>query len=204
MSNHEDMDQLVSKQRELMTAVPHPLRDDAFERMDTAKDLIRNLLLYLNSTGHKPWRPKPLSREEQLQHLLSVMDKVDKLGKLHMRHKEPSPDSSDAIGRRLLVSTFGAIEEAVEFYDSWFESVLDEAAVDGPGKDQALKDDRHNMLEELTDELFFFLERMILVGFTWDEIIKEYHRKWKVNIERYDRGKKGDYGWDNRGKKEGL
>ncbi|MDD3493596.1 MAG: hypothetical protein PHZ19_08900 [Candidatus Thermoplasmatota archaeon] len=204
MNKHEDMDILVSKQRELMEAVPHPLRDDAFERMDAARELISNLLLYLNSTGHKPWRPKPLHREVQLAHLLSVGDKLDKLGKLHLQFKKQSQNSSDVIGRRLLVSTFGAIEEAIEFYDSWFGSVVDDMAEDSPTKKQILIQDRKDMLEELTDELFFFLERMILVGFTWDEVIQEYHRKWGVNMERYRRGKEGDYSWDDRAKKEKL
>lgn len=63
---------------------------------------------------------------------------------------------------------------------------------------------REEQLEEITDILFYYLELVILSGFTWEQICKEYKRKWKVNMERYEKGSKGDYSWDERlkGKEE--
>ncbi|MCJ7760875.1 hypothetical protein MUP59_07030 [Candidatus Bathyarchaeota archaeon] len=196
------MDELRSKQQELMAAVPHPLRRDSMMRMIAAKGLIEELLLYLNSTGHKPWRPNPLPREKQLDPLLGVIRKFNDLCKLHLKHKKPSKDIIDTVGARVLVSTFGGIEEIVEFYDSWMDIAV--PAVNGTLTGKGAASARQHMLEELTDELFFFLERMILSDFSWTEVVEEYHRKWQVNMKRYADAKKGNYDWDDRGKKESL
>ncbi len=118
------MEHLINKQRQLMEEVPHDVTPLTARRMVAGLGVIEEVLEYLNSTGHKPWRPNPLSREDQL--------------------------------------------------------------------------------EEITDILFFYLELVILGGFSWQEIEEEYVRKHAVNLERYRRAKEGDYGWNHRGKEEGL
>jgi len=112
------MEKLIEMQRELMDHVPHDVDATTARRMITGLGVIEETLEYLNSTGHKPWRPIPLSRKDQL--------------------------------------------------------------------------------EEITDILFFYLELVILGGFTWAEIEEEYVRKHAVNLERYRRAKEGDYSWDKR------
>ncbi len=116
------MEHLINKQRQLMEEVPHDVTPLTARRMVAGLGVIEEVLEYLNSTGHKPWRPNPLSREDQL--------------------------------------------------------------------------------EEITDILFFYLELVILGGFSWQEIEEEYVRKHKVNLERYRRAKEGDYGWNHRRKGE--
>jgi len=97
----------------------------------------------------------------------------------HQLCTQPVPE----LERRQLISSFGMIEEAAEYMESVeFKGV----------------DDRK---EELTDVLFFWMEQLIMSGFTWEQIEAEYHRKWAVNMDRYKRGKDGDYSWDKR--KEG-
>jgi phosphoribosyl-ATP pyrophosphohydrolase len=93
----------------------------------------------------------------------------------------------------LVVAACGIIEETIEFlnsigFKSWRPNPL-------PREDQ---------LEEATDILFFYLELLILGGFSWQDIMKEYKRKWRVNMDRYESAKQNNYDWDLRGKKEGL
>lgn len=120
----EDMNKLIGMQEQLMAQVPHSITIDTGRRMISGLGIIEETLEYLNSTGHKPWRPNPLSKEDQL--------------------------------------------------------------------------------EEITDILFFYLEMILLSGFTWEQIKEEYVRKHAENLERYRRAKEGDYGWDKRAEKEGL
>ena len=63
---------------------------------------------------------------------------------------------------------------------------------------------KEQCLEEIVDILFYYLELVLLSGFTWSEIVEEYKRKHAENLERYERGFKGDYSWDKRGKKGEL
>jgi len=114
------VEKLIEMQKDLMAKVPHTVRPEVERSRTAGLGLIEEVLEYLNSLGHKPWRPNPLPREDQL--------------------------------------------------------------------------------EEITDCLFFYLELIILSGFTWAEIEEEYVRKHAVNLERYRRAKEGDYGWDNRSK----
>ena len=115
---------LLGMQKQLMEKVPHKVSDLTARRMVSGLGIIEETLEYLNSTGHKPWRPNPLGRKDQL--------------------------------------------------------------------------------EEITDILFFYLELVILGGFSWAEIEEEYIRKHAENLERYRKANEGDYGWDKRGEKEGL
>jgi len=88
----------------------------------------------------------------------------------------------------LVVAACGVIEETMEFlnaigFKSWRPNPL-------PAEAQ---------LEELTDIMFFYLELIILSGFSWDQVRAEYDRKHAINLERYERAKKGEYEWDKRG-----
>jgi len=92
-----------------------------------------------------------------------------------------------------VVAGLGLIEETLEYlnavgFKSWRPEPLS----------------KEDQLEELVDILFFYLEMIILSGFSLDEVFEGYHKKWKVNLERYKRAKMGDYGWDKRGEKTGL
>lgn len=92
-----------------------------------------------------------------------------------------------------VIAAMGLIEEALEYlnsigFKSWRPVPLP----------------REEQLEELTDQLFFFLEEVVFSGFSWKEVEEEYARKWNVNMERYRKAKEGDFSWDERGKKEGL
>jgi len=86
-----------------------------------------------------------------------------------------------------LIAAKGLVEEVLEYLNSvgtkpWRPNPL-------PREDQ---------LEELTDSLHFFLELIILSGFSLEEIEDCYHTKWQTNMDRYTRGKQGDYSWDDR------
>jgi len=93
----------------------------------------------------------------------------------------------------LVVAACGVIEEAVEYlnaigFKSWRPNPLS----------------REEQLEELVDQFFFWMEEVILSGFTWEEVEAEYRRKHAVNLKRYEDPKKGEFGWDTRGKKGSL
>lgn len=181
------MNELVLKQKELMDRVPHELRPDSYVKMVSGLKIMGSLLRYLNSTGHKPWRPNPLSPITQ-QHLLKeIRDNVSELSYIHSTNAGADKDlSANKTFQRQLISGFGIIEESIEYLESVWN-----------GRD----DNRPHRLEELTDILFFFLEQMILGEFTWEEVEAEYNRKWQVNINRYEAAEKGDFSWDKRSDK---
>lgn len=66
------MEDLLQKQRELMDKVPHGISELTARRMVAAWGIVEEVAEYLNSTGHKPWRPYPLTREEQLEEIADV------------------------------------------------------------------------------------------------------------------------------------
>ena len=63
---------------------------------------------------------------------------------------------------------------------------------------------QEQQLEEITDILFYYLELILLSGFTWEDIVIEYKRKHKINLKRYEDGAKGDFSWDDKGTKGEL
>lgn len=179
------IEELIEKQQELMLKVPHTVRPDSYMKMAAGVKIIDTLLRYLNSTGHKPWRPVPLEPLVQGKLLKDLKGNVGLLGYIHSINAGADKDfSHQEHYSRQLISAYGVIEETLEYVSSLSD-----------GSDHAHK------LEELTDVLFFYMEQMILGGFTWEEMEKEYLRKWEVNMERYRRAERGDYGWDKR--KEG-
>ena len=176
------IEDLIKKQQDLMLKVPHTVRPDALIKMQAGVKIIDTLLRFLNSTGHKPWRPIPLSPIVQEGLLKELEEKVGALAYIHRTTAGADEDFSnfDHYARQL-ISAYGIIEETLEYVNS-------------------LSDDsgRAHQLEEFTDILFFHLEQMILGGFSWAEVEEEYVRKHAVNLERYRRAEEGDYGWDKR------
>jgi len=178
------IEDLIKKQAELMERVPHTVRPDSAVKMAAGVKIMDTLLRYLNSTGHKPWRPNPLSPMVQQKLLEELKEGVGTLAYIHHTTAGADKELSNAEHYlRQLVSGYGVIEETLEYVNSLNE-----------------KDSREHRLEELTDILFFYMEQMLLGEFTWEEVEAEYHRKWAVNIKRYEDAEKGDYEWDQRDK----
>lgn len=178
------IEDLINKQQQLMLKVPHTVRPDALVKMEAGVKVIDTLLRFLNSTGHKPWRPIPLSPIVQEGLLKDLSERVGVLAYVHHTTVGADRDFSKLDHyTRQLVSAYGVIEETIEYVNSLSDG-----------------SERPHRLEELVDVLFFYMEQMILGEFTWEEIEAEYHRKWAINIKRYEDAKKGDYTWDQRGK----
>ena len=174
-------DDVIEKQKLLMEKVPHEVRPESAVKMAAGLKVIDALLRYLNSTGHKPWRPNPLPKEDQDRVITELWQRVQVLTNIHhFPDDHEYPDIIETL-KRQVISSYGIIEETIEYINSV-----------GTGS-------RGEQLEELTDILFFYAEQVILSGFTPEQIEAEYHRKWDVNMERYRRAKEGDYGWDKRG-----
>jgi len=178
------LEKLLGMQKQLMEKVPHGVRREVYSEIMCAKDIIEKSILFLTSLGHKPWRPNPLPPEFQQERLRAISHSLDTLLMTHYSKFMPSLTGEEyEVFTRRLIASFGVIEETLEYLDSY-------------GKKEA------NSLEEITDILFFYLELIILGGFTWQEIEEEYVRKHAENLERYRRAKEGDYGWNQREKGE--
>jgi len=67
------MEKLLAMQADLMEKVPHGISELTARRMVAGLGLIEEVIEYLNSTGHKPWRPVPLSEEDQLEEITDVL-----------------------------------------------------------------------------------------------------------------------------------
>lgn len=181
MEPETGMNKLIGMQEQLMEEVPHDVSAGAFVKMGAGIKIIDTLLRYLNSTGHKPWRPIPLTPVIQQGLLAAMTDKVDVLGYIHSTNAGADKDFSNLSHySRQLISSYGIIEETLEYLDSLVGHT------------------RAERLEELTDILFFYLEQVILSEFDWAEVEEEYVRKHAVNLKRYEDAKKGDYSWDKR------
>jgi len=103
------------------------------------------------------------------------------------------PHEVSIVNLHRLVAGKGLIEEVLEYLNSTGTK---------PWRPEPLPE--QSQLEELTDILFFFLELIEMSGFTLDQIETEYHRKWSVNMSRYEQGKAGNYNWDDRQTKKEL
>ncbi len=172
---------LLEMQKQLMEKVPHKVRREIYFEMSAVRDIMEKSLLFLTTLGHKPWRPNPLPKKEQMSRLHTLSRAFDVLLITYGRGITPSlADEEYSTYTRRLISSFGVIEETLEYLD----------CADG---------DRAHALEEITDILFFYLEQVILGGFTWQEIEEQYVRKHAINLERYRKAKEGDYSWDKRG-----
>ncbi len=67
------LERLLEMQQDLMDKVPHKVSDLTARRMVTGLGIIEETLEYLNSTGHKPWRPNPLPRPAQLEEITDIL-----------------------------------------------------------------------------------------------------------------------------------
>lgn len=67
------MEHLIAKQKQLMEQVPHGVSELTARRMVAGLGVIEETLEYLNSTGHKPWRPIPLSEADQLEEITDIL-----------------------------------------------------------------------------------------------------------------------------------
>jgi len=158
------IEDLLKKQRELMEQVPHGLRKDVFMKMSISKQITEDILEFLNSCGHKPWRPVPLSEITQRSKLSAIHNHYLSL-KYAFDNNLEAEEAPEELGRQL-ISAFGVIEETIEYLNT------------------IGKKPRKEKLEEITDILFFYLELVLLGGFSWAEIEEEYIRKHAVNLER--------------------
>ena len=92
-----------------------------------------------------------------------------------------------------ITAGLGVIEETLEYLNSIGRK---------PWRPQPQPQDEQ--LEELVDILFFYLELIILSPFSWFQIVGRYKQKHKENLERYEKGSKGDYSWDKRSERREL
>lgn len=67
------MEHLIAKQKKLMEQVPHGVSELTARRMVAGLGIIEETIEYLNSTGHKPWRPVPLSEGDQLEEITDIL-----------------------------------------------------------------------------------------------------------------------------------
>jgi hypothetical protein len=178
-----DLDPMFKDQQQLISNVPHEVRIDALQQMQTGMRIIESLILYLNSIGRKPWRPNQLQEETQRAYLSQINNHIRDLITYHnVRNK--NTDLVDTKTVRLFTATYGTIEESIEFLNGVFKDT--------------------NPLEELTDELFYFMEQAIIAGYTPDQIKAQYDKKHEINLKRYVAGKANDFSWDDRDKKDEL
>lgn len=122
-----------------------------------------------------------MSEMDELFHMQGeIMEKVpDPKWDLEMMHK--------------ITCALGTMEEALEYINSIGRK---------PWRPEPLPPDRQ--LEELCDILHFFIEQIIRSGFTWGQVVGRYKLKHVENLQRYEKGKAGDYSWDRRGEKREL
>ena len=176
-----DMGLVRIKQQELMDRVPHDLNPYQEKNMVHAMSFLSKFYEYLNSTGHKPWRPKPLPLHQRV----AMRDGADSAYTVFKLDSLSPTTALTAEQQRIMVSCHGMIEESIEFFETFMD----------PNKTEADK------VEEYTDILFFFTEAGITAGITPEQLMAEYSRKWDVNIGRYEALEKGDTSWDKRGEK---
>ena len=91
-----------------------------------------------------------------------------------------------------MVAGYGIIEEVIEYlnsvgFKSWRPKPLP----------------RDKQLEEIVDQLFFYLEMVLFSGFSMEEVVDGYVNKWYENISRYKKLSEGDTSWDKRMEKDG-
>jgi len=121
---------------------------------------------------------------------MNDMDKLLEMQKVLMKHV-PYRISDKTVTQ--MTTGLGIIEETLEYLNAIGRK---------PWRPRPLH--RGHQLEEVTDILFYYLELILLSGFTWDDIVIEYNRKHAINLKRYEDGAKGDFSWDDRATKKEL
>ena len=118
---------------------------------------------------------------------------MNKLQDMQKELMEKVPHDITPLTARRMVAGLGIIEETLEYLGSTGHK---------PWRPDPQSED--DQLVEITDMLFFYLELIIMSGFTWEQIQARYVTKHAENLERYRRAKEGDYRWDRRGEGTGL
>lgn len=197
MSDTNYLENMMEKQKELMARVPHTVRKEVYPTMVMTFNIIEDLFLYMNSLGHKPWRPTPLSITEQDKRFKNFLCSVARLREIHegTGTQEVNIDQQryEKMTRNM-ISLLGIIEESVEYHNSSNEFM----ALNGYVESNANAAKATHKKEEGVDMLFFWLEAMIQAGYTPKELYEAYCRKWNINIKRYESLEKGDTSWDKR------
>jgi len=178
-----ELNDMFADQKELIRQVPHEVRIDAALQMEKGIRIIESLLLYLNSIGRKPWRPSQLPYETQYAFLSQLQNSVTDLRNFHLQGKKDK-EPRDTENIRMLTAAYGSIEETIETLNGFYKDT--------------------NTLEEITDQLFYWMEQAIITGFTPDQIQTAYKAKHEINIKRYTSLKSGDTSWDDRDEKQEL
>ena len=119
------------------------------------------------------------------------MDELFEMQKLIME-VVPGGDIPEAMAHQVTCG-LGVIEETLEYLNSIGRK---------PWRPNPLPPEKQ--LEELTDILHFYLELIIRSPFDWEQVVEAYPKKHEENLERYRRGKEGDYSWDDKGEKGEL
>lgn len=177
-----ELNDLLAKQILLMDKVPHIVSPSALMKLKACLKLLDTLLRYYNSVGCKPWRPAPLSPIVQQGLLKQLKDDLGTLEYIHRTNLGHDIDVN-ALGvlPRQYISGFGIVEESIEYMNSLTDGSTPE-----------------HRLEEHVDVLFFWLEQLAMSGSSTDQVLEEYHRKWAINIKRYEDSAKGNWEWDKR------
>ena len=121
------------------------------------------------------------------------MDRMENILNLQSQLMMKVPHDITPEVQRQITAGIGIIEETLEYLNSI-----------GRKPWRAIPLSPEQQLEELTDILFYYAELILLSGFDWNDIVKEYKRKHAINLRRYEDGAKGDYSWDDKGEKEEL
>lgn len=139
------------------------------------------------------YRLKGRTAPEVVDRLVPV-DFMDDIFEMQREIMEKVPDPTwDLEMMHKITCALGTIEETLEYINSIGRK---------PWRPQPLLPDRQ--LEELSDILHFFVEQVIRSGFTWSQVVERYRSKHQENLQRYEKGKAGDYSWDKRAEKREL
>lgn len=125
---------------------------------------------------------------------IRVLSNIEELFALQKQimEKVPGGDCPEEMFHKITCG-LGVIEETLEYLNSIGRK---------PWRPQPLAPIKQ--LEEIVDILHFFLELILRSRFTWEEIVFNYRIKHQENLERYEKGARGDYSWDDKGTKGEL
>jgi len=124
---------------------------------------------------------------------LSQLDALLELQRILWSQVPKSDGYYQGVLAHRITASLGLIEETMEYlssigYKPWRPTPLP----------------KEKQLEELVDQLFFYLELIMFSGFTIEQVVEGYTTKWYENMDRYRKAKQNDYSWDKRLEKEGL
>ena len=130
------------------------------------------------------WEIKGVNKQDSIQELFVLQKEI--------MEKVPGGDIPEDMAHRITCG-LGIIEETLEYLNSIGRK---------PWRPQPLSPDKR--IEELCDILHFFLELILRSGFTWEQLVNRYKEKYRENLQRYEKGARGDFSWNNRAEKGEL